>query len=136
MTPINRPILVSAAIIQLNDKYLIMQRPHEKSVGGKWEFPGGKVEFGEDPRGGLKREILEELDVDIQVNHLIEYSSTIIDPEKHVILMGFHCDLVAGDIKLNEHIDHAWVTLDEMETYDIAPADVPLMNTLKKQLAS
>jgi len=54
-----RQLIVTAAIIEDNGKYLITQRPHEKHLGGKWEFPGGKVEFGEDLRLCLEREIDE-----------------------------------------------------------------------------
>ena len=91
--------IVTAAIIEDNGKYLITQRSQEKHLGGRWEFPGGTVEFGEDLRSCLEREIDEELGIKIQAEEPFEYSSHVYDEHKQVVLLGFHCVFLSGDIQ-------------------------------------
>jgi len=128
------PILVTAAIIQDNGKYLVTQRPANSSSRAKrWEFPGGKVDFGEDPKECLKREIYEELGIEILVGDLFGYSSHVYSDEKHVILFGFHCKYVSGKIRKHGIENYAWVTPEEMSNYDITEADLPFVKKLKKE---
>jgi 8-oxo-dGTP diphosphatase len=125
------PILVTAAIIEDNGKYLITQRPKETHNGLRWEFPGGKLDFGEDPRDCLKREIMEELGIKIKVNEILEYSSHVYGGEKHIVLLGFKCKYLSGKIKKIKINDFIWVTLKEMSKYDITEADLPFIKKLK-----
>ena len=84
-------LIVTAAIIEKDGKYLITQRPLGRHNGGRWEFPGGKVDFGEDLRICLVREIGEELEVKIEAGEPFDYSSHVYDEHKHVVLLGFRC---------------------------------------------
>jgi 8-oxo-dGTP diphosphatase len=127
------PILVCAAIIEDKNKFLIAKRPLDKHNGGRWEFPGGKVEFGEDPRKALEREIFEELGVLVKAEGLLEYSSHVYSGEKHVILLGIHCSFIKGKVKKKEIADFKWVSLDEMNKYDITEADLPFIVKLKEK---
>ncbi len=125
------PILVTAAIIQDNGKYLITQRPANSSHGAKrWEFPGGKVDFGEDLKECLKREIYEELGIKISVGDFFGYSSHVYGDEKHVILFGFHCKCISGKLQKHGIEDYAWVAPEEMCNYDITEADLPFVEKL------
>lgn len=75
-------MIVVAAIIEKGGKYLITQRPESKHLAKKWEFPGGKVEFGEDPKERLKQELKEELDAKTHVfNSIWDYSSSVYENE-------------------------------------------------------
>jgi len=129
----NYPILVTAAIIENNGKYLITQRPDDgRHNANRWEFPGGKVNFGEEPRYCLEREILEELDIKIDTGDVFECSSQMYDQTKHVVLLGFYCRYVSGDIKKIDIKSYAWITPNEMGNYDICEADLPFIKKLKK----
>ena len=88
------PIPVTAGIIKKNDKFLIAQRKEDSSVGpGKWEFPGGKIEFWENPKQCLKREIKEELNIEIKVEDFLTYNSHVYEKDEkiHVLLLAFIC---------------------------------------------
>jgi 8-oxo-dGTP diphosphatase len=128
-----QPLLVTCAIITKENKYLITQRRPTDHNAGRWEFPGGKVDFGEDPRKGLEREIKEELGIVVKAHELLDYSSFVYEGKKHIVLLGIHCDYVSGEIEHREVADHAWVTKKEMESYDMTEADPPLMKKLKDE---
>ena len=123
---------VTAAIIEDDGKFLITQRPEGSHNGLRWEFPGGKLDFGEDPKECLQREILEELGIKIKADELIEYSSHVYNEEKHVLLLGFVCDFVSGEIEKKEISDFAWVKPEEMDNYDITEADIPFVKRLQE----
>ncbi len=125
------PILVTAAIIQKGNKYLITQRPEGTHNGLRWEFPGGKLDFGEDPRFCLEREILEELGIKIKAKEILEYSSHVYGEEKHIVLLAFKCDYLSGEIQKLHIKDFAWATPSEMNKYDITEADLPFIKKLK-----
>ena len=124
------PIIVTAAIIENNGKYLITQRLKQSHNGLRWEFPGGKLNFGEDPRKGLEREIMEELGIKVTAGEIFEYSSFVYTAEKHIVLLGFKCEYVSGEIQKLSINDYAWVYPDEMSKYDITEADLPFVHKL------
>ena len=128
----NYPILVTCAIIEDNGKFLITQMPLDSHNGGRWEFSGGKVDFGEDPRDGLEREIDEELGISVKAGDLLGYSSKVYNDEKHIILLGIYCSFVHGTIEKKAISDFRWVTLDEMNNYDITEADLPFVEQLRE----
>lgn len=122
---------VTAAIIINNNRVLIAQRAPDDKLAGKWEFPGGKIEPGETPQECLKREIREELDVEIEVlgffgESIYQYNSGTIK------LMAFWCKWVSGDITLKVHSNMAWADHHELDLYDFAAADILLVNKLKE----
>jgi len=121
---------VIAAIILIDHKVLIAQRAPGENLAGKWEFPGGKLEAGESPQDCIKREIREELEVEIEVldffgESIYAYHSGTIN------LMAFWCQWISGEFTLSVHSSLAWVTGQELDSYDFAPADIPLVEKLK-----
>ena len=117
---------VTVAIILKDSKVLIAQRAPSENLAGKWEFPGGKTEQGETPQECLKREIRKELDVDIEVldffcESIYAYHSGTIK------LMAFWCRWISGEFTLRVHSNLAWVNRHELDLYDFAPADIPLV---------
>ncbi len=123
---------VTAAIIKKDDKILITQRKPSQSNPLFWEFVGGTIEFGEDPRDCMKREVKEELGIDVSVGKIFEVSSTINKENFHIILLGFHCEFLTGEIQKIEINDFKWVTLDEMDSFKMAETDMYFVKALKK----
>lgn len=133
--PINKGLKimkeVTAAIILKDNRVLIAQRAPDDKLAGKWEFPGGKIEQGETPQECLKREIREELDVDIEVLDFFGESIYAYNSGK-IKLMAFWCRWVSGDFTLKVHSNIAWADHHEFDLYDFAPADIPLVEKLKR----
>ena len=126
-------IKVVAALIEKDNKVLIAKRSTgDSNVLGKWEFPGGKVELNEDEFHAIEREILEEFELKIKakefiINNVCEY------PTKTVDLRLYRCDYISGEFKLHDHSEIAWVDKNELLTYDLALADIPLANYIISQ---
>lgn len=123
-------IHVVGAIIAKEGKVFCCQRSLEKSLPGKWEFPGGKIESGETKQQALVREIKEELEIDIAVSQT-DYLSVTYDYDFGVVnLSTFICEVVSGEPKLTEHIQAKWVTFESLSELDWAPADLPIVEKL------
>lgn len=126
-------INVVAAIIIDNNKIFIAERNKNKSQGGLWEFPGGKIESGETKEQALIREIKEELDMDIIVKE--EFTNIVYNyPDKTINLTSLICQKTSNNYKLLEHESFAWVTLDELNNYEFAPADILIVDKILKNL--
>lgn len=123
-------IEVVGAVIVKDNKILGAQRPLDKSLGGFWEFPGGKLELGEDPKSALKRELEEEMDCDIIVYDFIVRSVYSYD-FGDIALSTYFCTLVDDEPVLNEHIDIKWLMTSELDTVKWAPADEETLEILK-----
>ena len=95
-----------------------------------WEFPGGKVEPGETPQAALKREIMEELETEIEVGELIE-TIEYDYPTFHLSMDCFWAEIVKGDLVLREHEAAKWLTKDELENVDWLPADLGLVERVR-----
>lgn len=121
---------VTAAIITNNDKILIAQRAKNENLAGKWEFPGGKTEKGETPQQCLKREIQEELELNIEVGEFLG-ESIYTYSNGQIKLMAYFSTIIDGKIQLHVHDQVEWVTIDEIGKYDFAPADIPLVEKLQ-----
>ena len=126
-----KQVHVTAAVIVRDDKILCVQRGENKLsyISKKWEFPGGKVEDGEALEDTIRREILEELNLEIsvheffvQVNH--QY------PDFKLKMDTFICEIDSGEPKLTEHIDFRWLLKDELSALDWAAADLPIVEKL------
>ena len=113
-------IHVFAAVINKNGKLLLCQRALDKRYGGLWEFPGGKLEPGETFLQAAKRELAEELNVDI-LSLGIHYLS-VEDPGSNFII-NFWETKIAGTLKPNEHNDIAWAPPQDLLSYDLAVND-------------
>lgn len=125
-------IKVVAALIEKDGKYLIARRSTgTKDVFGKWEFPGGKVEPEENEFKAIEREIKEEFELDIKANRFI--TNNICEyPNKTVDLRLYSCDYVSGEFNLHDHSEYKWVDKNELLSYDLAPADIPLAAYIKE----
>lgn len=121
---------VIAAIIFVKNKLLIARRGPNKHLAGYWEFPGGKIEQDESDAECLIREIKEELGVDIQVifyfmENQHDYGS------KEILLMTYHCIIVSkNDFTLSDHDKVEWVKKSDLLSYNLAPADIPIVKAL------
>ena len=127
------PLLVTAAIIEQDGKFLITQRPAHKPHPCMWEFPGGKLEAGESPQQALKRELREELAVEINVGVICEVVYHLYDWGP-VLILAYHCSWVYGEIQHLDIADHRWVTASEMLHIPLLPADKPIIERLQTQL--
>jgi len=113
---------VVAAIIKKDNLYLVTQRNRDKYFGLKWEFPGGKVEANETLQEALTREILEELNIDINVYEKIA-EERYKDNKINIVLHYFHCSMKEGVISLNEHEAMEWVDKEDFHQYDFVEGD-------------
>ena len=120
---------VVAAIIIKNDKYFIAQRNRNKHMGLSWEFPGGKVEEGESFEIALKREIEEELNIEINIKNKLG-EENYQDDKINVKLHYFICSHFNGEIILSEHEDSAWITKNEFKNYNFAEGDSDIIKLL------
>ncbi len=125
--------VVGALIYQIDENGVRRIFATQRGYGdlkGKYEFPGGKIEPGESPQEALKREIMEELDTEIQVE---DYISTIeYDyPAFHLSMDCFWCSVISGELVLKEHTDAKWLSATELDSVVWAPADVTFVETLK-----
>lgn len=125
-------IKVAAALIENDNKVLLARRSTgDINVLGKWEFPGGKVEQDENEFDAIEREIKEEFELTIKakeflINNVCEYPTKVVD------LRLYKCDYVSGEFNLHDHSEYKWVGKEELLEYDLAPADIPLAEYVKK----
>ena len=123
--------VVAAIIKDENENILITQRNLKKAQGGLWEFPGGKIEPNETRENAIVREIKEELDIDIEVKSYL--SEKVFNyPEKDINLIALECKKVSGEIRLLEHEDYKWVPKNELDNFQFAPADLFIIEKIKK----
>ena len=126
-----KAIEVVAALIWDGDKFLICQRPAHKARGLLWEFVGGKVEPGESKEAALVRECREELAITIAAGEpFMEVLHTY--PDITVRLTLFHATIAAGVPQKLEHHDIRWITPAEIGQYDFCPADVEILERIRK----
>ena len=124
-------IEVVAAIIVEKDKVLVTQRGYGEFKDG-WEFPGGKVELGETLESALKREIKEELDIEIEIDKYIdtvEYDY----PQFHLTMHCYKCRILDGQLMLKEHEASKWVSQDELNEIDWLAADRIVVERMRKR---
>ncbi len=126
-------ILVSAAaLVDVDGRVLLAQRPDGKSMAGLWEFPGGKVEAGETPEFALIRELKEELAIDVTTSCLapVAFASHTYD-DFHLLMPLFACRVWKGDVAPQEGQAVQWVRPMRMGDVDMPPADAPLVAVLR-----
>jgi len=113
---------VTCGILQKGDKYFVARRPQGKSMGGYWEFPGGKVEEGEPESTCLYREWKEELDASIIIYHDLE-PITYDYGNFQIELYSFLIEVPDGKITLKEHTESGYFSKKELLGMDLTPAD-------------
>lgn len=127
-----KQINVVGAIIVKNGKILCAQRGYDKSLPELWEFPGGKIEIGESPCQALKREIREELLLEL-ANDLEEFKFTSYEYDFGIVnLTTCICHIQNGEPTLTEHIEIKWLKKSELDQIEWAPADISTVYKLKK----
>jgi 8-oxo-dGTP diphosphatase len=123
--------LVTAAIITRDRKVLIARRGPGEKLAGSWEFPGGKVEDGESLQDCLVREMREELGVTVVVGEVVA------ETEYHYAhgafrLVGLRTSLIDGEFKLTVHDRIEWVPTEDLLSYALLPADLPIAQRVQE----
>ena len=126
-------IRVACAIIERHGTILAAQRSEIMDMPLKWEFPGGKLEEGEDPVTCLQRELREELGVDVEIRYALppvihDYGTWTIE------LLPFVCEMTAGSITLHEHKAITWKAPHKLFDLDWPAADVPVITEYLRSL--
>lgn len=129
-------VLVSAvALVDVDGRVLLAQRPEGKAMAGLWEFPGGKVEAGETPEAGLIRELQEELKIDTQESCLAPLTFASHEYEDfHLLLLLYVCRRWHGTPTPQEDNPVIWVRPPRLGDYPMPPADKPLVAMLQDLL--
>jgi 8-oxo-dGTP diphosphatase len=124
-----KTIIVTAGVIIQDGKVLVTQRREDSPQGMLWEFPGGKVEEGEEPRRALRRELKEELDIEAKVEKIFEAVFHTYS-EQPILLLSYHCRIEKGTPKRLGCHDLRWVRREELERLAMPPADEPIRKRL------
>ncbi len=133
----SRPILlvVAAALIDVDNRVLIAQRPAGKSMAGLWEFPGGKLCQGEAPEAALVRELREELGIEVCETCLAPFTFASHAYEKfHLMMPLYLCRRWEGEIAPREGQTIKWVRASRLAEWPMPPADRPLIPMLRDLL--
>ena len=132
-----KPIILvaAAALIDVDNRVLIAERPPGKSMAGLWEFPGGKVAPGETPEQALLRELKEELGIEVCETCLAPFTFASHTYESFHLLMPLYlCRNWEGEITPQEGQRIKWVRAVRLSDYPMPPADVPLVAMLRDLL--
>ena len=125
-------VKVVAAVIAEEGRIFATQRGYGEFKDG-WEFPGGKIEEGETPKQALVREIQEELDTEVEVGDLlgtVEYDY----PKFHLSMQCFLCKIKSGSLNLKEHEAARWLAEDELDSVEWLPADIEVLDWIRREL--
>jgi 8-oxo-dGTP diphosphatase len=130
--PVRTLLVAAAALVDIDHRVLLAQRPEGKSMAGLWEFPGGKVHEGETPEAALVRELDEELGIDITESCLapFTFASHVYD-DFHLLMPLYLCRTWIGTPTGREGQQLTWVRPNRLADYDMPPADIPLIAMLR-----
>lgn len=124
-------LVAAAALLDIDDRVLIAQRPQGKAMAGLWEFPGGKVEAGELPETALVRELNEELGIDLTESCLAPFTfASHVYEDFHLLMPLFIARQWKGKPEAREHAALKWVRPLKLKDYPMPPADAPLVAML------
>lgn len=128
-------IPVATGILRKGSLVLVGQRPEGHTLAGQWEFPGGKIELGEQPKDALQRELYEELGIKADIGDL-KMTWTHSYPEVGILLLFFEVLFWKGEPKPVHHTELRWVTFEELEKLEIPEANRKLLPMIKKFILS
>jgi 8-oxo-dGTP diphosphatase len=128
------PLLVTAAIIVHDGKFLLTRRKTDVPYPLLWEFPGGKVEPAEDPRDGIVREIMEELAIEVAVLGIYDVIYHRY-PERTVLVLAYRCNWLSGEITDLDVLEHCWALPCDIGKFELLPADIPLAEKICREFA-
>lgn len=120
---------VTAGVIEKDGKILIAKRKTGKCIGAKWEFPGGKLEECETLEECLKRELKEELDIEVEVGEYFA-TSRFFCSGIEIELIAFKAQYLSGEITLTDHEEVKWVSVGELSEYDFTFPDIPIVKKI------
>jgi 8-oxo-dGTP diphosphatase len=127
----NIVLVAACALIDADGRVLIAQRPQGKAMAGLWEFPGGKIEDGEQPEQTLIRELKEELGIIVSEACLAPLTfASHSYPDFHLLMPLYVCRKWQGTVAALEGQQLAWVKPNQLRDYEMPPADVPLISHL------
>jgi 8-oxo-dGTP diphosphatase len=121
-----RQVIVTCALIVEGNRVLAARRSPAMRHPGKWEFPGGKLEPGEEPIQCIEREILEELGIEVVVTGSLSPSLHSY-PDLDLELLPYLCKWVGGELRLDEHDKAEWFLPEHLRQLDWAEADLPVV---------
>lgn len=121
--------VVCGVIEDAEGRFLACLRPQGKHLGGRWEFPGGKVEPGEAPAAALVRELREELSVEVEIGAALTPVIWTYD-ERTIRLLPFRCGIIRGDLHATEHEQLLWCSPENFHTLPWADADLPILREI------
>ncbi len=124
---------VVGAILVKDNKILCCKRGPGRALENYWEFPGGKIQEGETPFEALKRELEEELLIEVNVKKEIFDDVSYDYDYGRVHLRTIICELISGTPKLTEHLEYRWLKPTEIGSLDWAPADAPTVEKIINQ---
>lgn len=126
-----KSIEVVAAIIQKENRILATKRGYGEFIGG-WEFPGGKVELGEDNETALRREISEELNAEIVVGDKL----MSVNHQYDSFFLTMHCYWCSleSEFELLEHSAARWLSSSELDSVEWLPADIAVVDAIKMRM--
>jgi 8-oxo-dGTP diphosphatase len=128
-------LIVACGLIDPDGRVLIAQRPPKKAMAGLWEFPGGKVESQERPEEALIRELKEELGIAVQEPCLAPFTfASHMYPDFHLLMPLFVCRRWDGTPAALDHTALKWVKPRELSSFQMPPADLPLIPMLRDLL--
>ncbi|TVQ91673.1 MAG: (deoxy)nucleoside triphosphate pyrophosphohydrolase [Deltaproteobacteria bacterium] len=128
------PLRVVAGVLIRRGAVLAALRGPGRPLAGSWEFPGGKVEDGESDRAALRRELREELDIDVEVGERLGISRWS-GGRRPILLVAYRCVLTLGEPIATEHEALAWLRPHELGSVPWAPADIPLLPSVERALS-
>jgi len=124
--------IVTAAVIEKDGRFLIARRKKGDPLEDKWEFPGGKLEFGETPEEGLRRELHEEFGIYATVGEFIG-SSRFTYGHAAIELLAYRVACPSDEFRLKAHEEIRWVPPEELGRYDFSEADRPIVKKLLEE---
>lgn len=119
-----------AVVMTQNDQVLIVKKDPEHKLAGLWEFPGGKLEAGESLEACIKREMLEELAIDVEIGALL-VTYVYVLPRNTLKINAFFAKPLSDQMTLVEHVDLRWVEVESLRDYAFVPSDLQVIEALE-----